>query len=56
MILKGGVPMSIKVITDSTSYIPEELLKTYDISVISLNVVLNGESVRELDLTNDFFL
>ncbi|MGL4737170.1 MAG: DegV family protein [Cellulosilyticaceae bacterium] len=47
--------MSIKVVTDSTSYIPEELLKMYDISVISLNVIINDKSVRELDLSNDSF-
>lgn len=55
MIRKGGVPMSIKVVTDSTSYIPEELLKKYDISVISLNVIINDKSVRELDLSNAYF-
>ncbi|MGL4345289.1 MAG: DegV family protein [Cellulosilyticaceae bacterium] len=47
--------MSIKIITDSTSYIPLDDIKAYDISVISLNVILNGESKRELDLSNDYF-
>lgn len=47
--------MGIKIVTDSTSYIPEELLKEYDISVVSLNVVLEGKSYREIDLKNEEF-
>lgn len=42
--------MSIKVVTDSTAYIPEEMLKKYDISVVSLNVSFENESFRELDI------
>lgn len=44
--------MAVKIVTDSTSYIPKELLKEYDISVVSLNVIFNGESYRELELNN----
>ena len=48
--------MGVKIVTDSTSYIPTELLEKYDISVVSLNVVLNGESYREVELNNlDFY-
>lgn len=47
--------MSIKIVTDSTAYIPSDLLKEYDISVVSLNVILNGVSRRELDLINETF-
>lgn len=47
--------MSVKVVTDSTSYIPEILLKEYDISVISLNVILSGKSRREVDISNETF-
>lgn len=47
--------MSIKIVTDSTSYIPSELLREYDIKVVSLNVVMNGKSYREVDLKNEDF-
>lgn len=47
--------MSVKVITDSTSYIPKELRDEYDISVASLNVILNGKSYREVDINNEEF-
>ena len=45
----------IKVVTDSTAYLPEDLLKDYDISVISLNVVLNDQTFRELDMNYETF-
>lgn len=44
--------MAIKIVTDSTSYIPKEYLDKYDISVVSLNVILDNESHREVDLDN----
>ena len=47
--------MAIKIVTDSTSYIPEEFINKYDISVVSLNVIMNGESIREVDLDNETF-
>lgn len=45
----------VKVVVDSTSYIPKETLIENDISVVSLNVLLNGKSYREVDLENKFF-
>lgn len=45
----------VKVVVDSTSYIPKEILTENDISVVSLNVLLNGKSYREVDLENEFF-
>ncbi|MDY4077527.1 MAG: DegV family protein [Clostridium sp.] len=45
----------VKVVVDSTSYIPKESLIENDISVVSLNVLLNGKSYREVDLENEFF-
>ena len=45
----------VKVVVDSTSYIPKETLIENDISVVSLNVLLNGKSYREVDLENEFF-
>ena len=47
--------MSIKVVTDSTSYIPEELLKKYDITLVSLSVLIDGENIRELDIDHKSF-
>ena len=47
--------MAIKIVTDSTSYIPEEFINKYDISVVSLNVIMNGESIRVVDLDNETF-
>lgn len=47
--------MAIKIVTDSTSYLPEDLCSTYDISVVSLNVILDGVSIREQELSNDYF-
>jgi len=46
----------IKIITDSTSYIPEDLLKKYDIDVLSLSVILGEEIIVETQIsTVDFF-
>ncbi len=47
--------MAIKVITDSTSYIPEYLKEEYDISVVSLSVVFGDEVIKEIDITNNEF-
>ncbi|WP_250676042.1 DegV family protein [Paraclostridium ghonii] len=47
--------MAIKIITDSTSYIPNEYIEKYDIKIVSLNVFMDSESFRELDLDNKTF-
>ncbi|MEA3423481.1 MAG: DegV family protein [Bacillota bacterium] len=47
--------MSIKIITDSTSNIPESLLKEYDVSVVSLSVVFNDEVYKEVEISNEDF-
>lgn len=47
--------MSIKLIADSTCYLPKEYIDKYNISIVSLNVLLNGKSYREIDLENDWF-
>lgn len=47
--------MAIKVITDSTAYLTKEFIQAYDIKVVSLNVILGGECLRELDLSNETF-
>ena len=47
--------MSIRIIADSTCYLPQEYIDKYKISIASLNVLLNGNSYRETDLSNDWF-
>lgn len=47
--------MGIKIVTDSTSYLPEALCAQYDISIVSLNVIMNDVSTREVDLSNATF-
>ena len=37
----------IKIVTDSTADIPQELLKEYDIAFIPLKVIFGEESFRE---------
>lgn len=47
--------MSIRIIADSTCYLPKEYMEEYQVSITSLNVLLNGESYRETDLSNSWF-
>ena len=47
--------MGIKIVTDRTSYIPSEYIEKYDIKVVSLNVIMNGVSKREVDIDNKYF-
>lgn len=47
--------MGVKIITDSTSYIPKDIRNELEIEVISLNVIFGGRSYREIDLTNEEF-
>ncbi|MCY6356551.1 DegV family protein [Clostridium sp. ZS2-4] len=47
--------MAVKIVTDSTSYIPKELIKKYDISIVSLSVFFDDENIREVDIDNEKF-
>lgn len=47
--------MAVKIVTDSTSYIPKELIKKYDISIVSLSVSFGNENIREVDIDNENF-
>ena len=40
----------VKIITDSTAYLPEAYLKQYDISLVSLGVTWSNKTERELDI------
>lgn len=47
--------MGIKVITDSTSYISKELIEKYDITVVSLNIIIDNKSYKEVEIENNDF-
>ncbi len=48
--------MAVKVITDSTSYIPEDQLKEYAIGLVPLSVVFGEETYKENEISNhDFY-
>ena len=47
--------MSVKIIADSTCYLPQEYIDKYKVAIVSLNVLLNGNSYRETDLSNNWF-
>lgn len=47
--------MAIKIVTDSTSYIPKKYLEKYDISVVSLNILLKNTNRRETSISNRTF-
>lgn len=48
--------MKLAIVTDSTAYIPNELLEKYQIHTIPLSVVFGDETFREgLDLTTEEF-
>ena len=47
--------MKIKLVTDSTAYIPEELIHKYDIKVVSLSVAFKTESFKEVDIDKETF-
>ncbi|MDO4534526.1 MAG: DegV family protein [Clostridium perfringens] len=47
--------MAIKIVTDSTSYIPKKYLEEYDIKVISLNILLKNINRREVLVNNKTF-
>lgn len=47
--------MAIKIVTDSTSYIPKRYLDEYDIKVVSLNILLKNINKREVSISNETF-
>lgn len=48
--------MKIAIVTDSTAYIPEDLLEKYDIHTIPLSVVMDDKTYREnVDITTEEF-
>jgi DegV family protein with EDD domain len=53
--MKERLIMGLKVLTDSTSYINEEIKKELDIKTIALNIVFDSESIMETDIDNKAF-
>jgi len=47
--------MAVKVVTDSTSYLPLYLREEFDISVVSLSVSFGPETYREGEIDNSIF-
>jgi len=47
--------MAIKVIVDSTSYIPRTIREKYDITVLPLSVVFEDVPIKETEITNEEF-
>src|SRR5699024_12240496 len=48
--------MKIALVTDSTAYLPDNLLKKYNVSVVPLTVAFENESFREgIDITTKQF-
>lgn len=51
----GGIVLAVRIITDSTSYIPAQLREEYGISLVSLSVSFETETWREEELNNATF-
>lgn len=47
--------MAVKILTDSTSYLKEQIREELDIRMVSLNIAFEDESIREMDIDNDSF-
>lgn len=47
--------MSIRIVADSTCYLPKEYINTYNISIVPLNVLIDDISYKETDLSNEWF-
>ena len=45
----------VGIVTDSTNCLPEELIKEYDIRVVSVGFSFDGKAYRDKDITNDEF-
>ena len=51
----GGFKMAVKIVTDSTCYIPKEMLKEYGIDVVSLSVSFDNDIYKESEISNEEF-
>ena len=48
--------MTVKIMTDSTSYIDERLRAELDIKVMSLHVSFQDVSMKETEIKNEVFM
>lgn len=57
-VTKQGIDkfMKIAIVTDSTSYLPQEIVDKYNITVVPIEVVFNTKTYREdIDITTSEF-
>ncbi len=47
--------MAVRILTDSTSYLGKDIIKEFNISMVSLNLSFGNDSMREIDIDNDRF-
>lgn len=47
--------MTVTILTDSTSYLSDEIRKDLNIKMVSLNLTFGNDSMREIDIDNDQF-
>ncbi len=47
--------MEVQVLTDSTSYLTEDMVEEFNIRRVSLSLSFGNESIKELEITNDEF-
>ncbi len=47
--------MTVTILTDSTSYLSEEVRKDLNIKMVSLNLTFGNDSMREVDIDNEQF-
>ena len=47
--------MTVTILTDSTSYLGDEIRKELNIKMVSLNLTFGNDSMREIDIDNDRF-
>lgn len=45
----------VGIVTDTTSCVPPELVKEYDIHIVPVGLVIGGQHYKDTDLTNDEF-
>ncbi len=47
--------MAVKIVTDSTSYLNDDILNDLNINLLSLYVTFNEDSIKELEISNEDF-
>jgi DegV family protein with EDD domain len=45
----------IKIVTDSTAYLPKNIIETYDIKVLALSVSFGSDIYKETEISHEFF-